>query len=134
MANKKIMLVIPEELLTPSLCENGDDFVLFLVAFSMAIDNGAFLGDGTGVCGAGLRFLLSEYMACIAAGYIRPFADNFEDKETTEIFRNLIIQLKERAVNSDVPTKEVDGKIRIDVDKMYENDDTISPENYTVLR
>ena len=125
MAKDMVKIEIPEEVTHRLLCEDADDFMYFLVGFGRAVNEGAFQNVGSEIISTGFKMLLAEYLAGIAAGDIKPYRfDNIsDDGNLVTLFRYTILNMKQMAMKSGVPMKEVNGKIKIDVDQMIKNGD-----------
>ena len=129
MAIKEISIKIPEGSKKPVLCEDGDDFVLLLFALTKTITQGGLAGLPNPVVADGLRVMLTEYLGCVAQGYIRPYLQDDIDEDTVKVFRNMILVIKQQAIRSGVKMNEKNGKLRFDQDDL-----DVPEEHRTVIK
>lgn len=117
---KTITIEVEEGIDQPSLCEDGQDFVLFITAFARAVNTGGLKDIGPEVIAEGIKFILSEYLALTLKKKINPFqrGDNSASMFTKEVFDGIIMNEKMAAVKAGLPVKEVDGKVKLDIEKM----------------
>lgn len=113
---------------TPLVCRDKDDFTKLFLAVAMTMAEGRHGEtdkDAVGFNIESLRILLHEYLALVFKGRLEPynikFASEQDQEESINMFRESMLLISERLMESGVPMQETDdGRTSIMFDKLKE--------------